>query len=338
MFQSKMKKSTKIVLIILSVLSFISVVFIISGIKKSKKEGAPALTPPRPQIPTYIQGALPIEVKVKKEEFNFPEKLPFLSASPETVSKDTAQMIASVLGFQKPPDEFEDINEGFKYYWTNESSFLMVTPKTATIKYGLSSPTVPVVTDKHLSNEELIKLATTFLTDKKIIEKEKIKSSSITPYKENPLSEGLEKTDRESARVFQINFTYSLADYEILTIDPSIPLVFVQILPDGSVYNLEVILFKNAVAGPTEYSLRSYDEILANLSEAKLMSLQNDYINLSDLIASDIKNITVDKISLVYLLDSAKSQNLQPVYLLEGATEIINSTADRALLYLPAIK
>ena len=330
-----MKKKKKI-LLVLGILA-IAFLFVAYFFLKQKEE-QPVLPPPKPQIPSYFKGILPIQLTITEKEFEFPSESPVLSFTVDSISKNEASEIAKKLGFEKEPGEFEDINEGIKYFWSDDKSSLVATPKTGKIKFNLSSPKVPVVANKQLTDSSITQIATDFLVNSAIVEREKIKLTSIIPQKENFPSGGLETTTREKAKVFQVSFTYTITDYEILTIDPSAPLIFVQILPDGSVYSMEAVRLKNISKSQTLYELKSYEDLKSSLNEARLISLLNDYINISDLAPEDIKSINIDKIELVYLLDSYSSKELQPVFLLEGPAEVVGSTANKALLYLPAIK
>ena len=101
---------------------------------------------------------------------------------------------------------------------------------------------------------------------------------------------------------------------------------------------MEAVSLKDVSKSQTLYELKSYEDLKNSLNEARLISLLNDYINISVLTPGDIKSINIDKIELVYLLDSYSSKKLQPVFLLEGPVEVAGSTANKALLYLPAIK
>lgn len=330
-----MKKKKKI-LLVLGILA-IAFLFVAYFFLKQKEE-QPVLPPPKPQIPSYFKGILPIQLIITEKEFEFPSESPVLSFTVDSISKNEASEIAKKLGFEKEPGEFEDINEGIKYFWSDDKSSLVATPKTGKIKFNLSSPKVPVVANKQLTDSSITQIATDFLVNSAIVEREKIKLTSIIPQKENFPSGGLETTTREKAKVFQVSFTYTITDYEILTIDPSTPLIFVQILPDGLVYSMEAVRLKNISKSQTLYELKSYEDLKSSLNEARLISLLNDYINISDLAPEDIKSINIDKIELVYLLDSYSSKELQPVFLLEGPAEVVGSTANKALLYLPAIK
>src|SRR3989344_4389990 len=293
---------------------------------------------PEPSIPNFISGKLPVSMSIKKEDFNFPAELGLLGVSSETIKDSDAKQIATNLQFPEEPLIVNDVREGTKFIWSTSKKFLFITPSTGTIKYGLNTPEPPEVTNKKLSLESLIETVKSILSQNKIVQQEEIKISSIDYLKVNPISEGFQKTTQTEAEVYQLNFTYKNSDYEILTLLPSKPLIFVQLLPDGSVFNLEVIHLKGVVNTNEKYAIKNYEDVLNDLENAKIVNLFNDRINLSEIKVGKIRSIEIDQIKLSYLLDSPSSKNLQPVFLLEGSINILDSSANRVQLYLPAIK
>ena len=153
----------KILIILLVIIFLISVVYLVTSSKN--KESQPTISPAKPNIPSYITGSLPILFNIKKEDFNFPTRLPLISVSPKVISKENAIEISKNLGFKDIPQEFNDINEGIKYYWTSDTHSLVITPKTGTIKYNFASEEVPNTVNKNLSDAELVKTASEFLKE-----------------------------------------------------------------------------------------------------------------------------------------------------------------------------
>ena len=329
-----MKK--KYIFIALAVLALASGFFIFIKIRQAGQ--SPTVTPRRPDIPDYVTGKLPIEILVKKEDFNFPSQLPTLSVSKRGISKENALAFSGKLGFTENVEEFEDVNEGVKYYTSNDKYFFIATPKTSVVKYGLSTSEFPQTANKRLTDEELTNISLKFLTENNFYSESQIKALSVSYYKKSAASEGLEKTDRGSAELFQVDFILGLSDYEILTSRSTNPLVFVQILPDGEIYNSEILLAGGLQKGITEYPLKTYEDLTSSLDEAKLITLSGDYISLSDLTTKEIENLEVEKIRLVYLLEEGKENILQPIYVLEGPAKILSSTANYASIYIPAYK
>lgn len=292
---------------------------------------------PQPNIPVQIEGALPLAFEIDSNDFNFPSELSLLSITPEEISLDKIKEIASNLGFTTEPNVFKDKKEGNKYYWTDGDVFFLVTPKTNTIKHG-KSVLPKAVQNKQLSNDDYVRLGTEFLKDVILIPEEQIKFSDIIFLEKNPRSDGFIETPESVADIIQVNFTHKISDYEILTLEPSKPLIFIQFLKDGSIYNTEIISLGKVTKSENLYQLKSYEDVKNSLDQAILIHLLNDYINISDLSSDLIKKINIEEISLVYLRDKPSTNTLQPVFLLEGKASVAQSSANWAQLYLPAIK
>lgn len=332
---NKFKKYLKPTIIFL-VIFFIGYLLYLDISKKNIDKNNTVLTPKKPSIPNYIETTLPIEINNTK--YTFPNTLPFLKIRQSEITKAKIIDISKKLGFTGEPNEFDDVDEGKKYYWNNETHFMTSTPKNSLIKFGMSTNNLPNSSGKRLTNDELKKISLDFLTEAGLVEKDKIIYSSIIPYKISETTEGLEKTTEELAKVYQINFRYKLSDFEILNIDPNQPLVFVQILPDGTIFNTEVKLLDQIEKGITEYKIKNIEDIKNNKGEIRIVSINNDYIPFIDLKSYKFEKINIDSIKLVYLLDSKNYNELQPVFLMEGNVKITNSTANRASFYLPAFK
>ena len=328
----KRKKILKIIFTVFAITFLGLYIFV------SRKKPTTSFPPLKPQIPSYIKGSLPIVFSLSEKDFSFPKTISILTFNIKRISKNEAQRIASKLGFAEEVQTFEDINEGNKFFWKNQKYFLIITEKTGSVEYGLNDSSLINSPNKQISDQGLINLATDFLKDNFLFDDIKIKETRILPLKVSPLNQGFIETTKSQATVHQINFSIGDAKNEILTIDPSTPIMFVRVLPDGNMHSSEVVFLDNLSESDEKYEIKGYQDVLNSVREIKLISLLNDYINISDLTLEDITSISVDKIKLVYLLDSFSSKTLQPVFLLEGDVEVKNSSANRALLYLPAIK
>lgn len=292
---------------------------------------------PQPSIPGSLKGGITVKFTFTSEEFKFPKTLPLIEVPPRKITKDEARKIAKNLGFSKEPLEARDVREGIKYYWTDPEKSLVVTPNSGIVSYALNLSEPPKVANKQLSDKELARIAKEMVA-KLGVNAENVELSDIVPLKENPLTEGFSNSSREGAQIFQINLRYKVSEYQILTITPDHPLIFVQILPDGTVYNSRVVMLGGATRSQGEFPLKNYEEIKTSTNEMILVAILNAYVSISELNKGDIRNATIDKISLYYLLDNPSSKVIQPVYLLEGPVEIPGYKNTRAQFYLPAIK
>jgi hypothetical protein len=296
------------------------------------------LTPAKPSIPSSITGTLPIEVSVKSSDFIFPKELPTLSLSLKVLNKESVEAISEKLGLGTSLDEFEDVNEGIKYFIDTDKYSFIATPKTAIIKYGMTASDFPIVPNKNLSDTELTRVATDFLVKNGFYGESQIKSLPVIYFKTDPSGEGFIQTSKTSAQLFQVGFLFSSSKYEIVTDYSEGQQIFVRILPDGTIYDSEILLAESVKEGITNYPLKNYDDLINNLSQAKLISLDGGFVSPSDLTIKDIQNLKIEKISLVYFLEKGKESLLQPIFVLEGPATLSKSSANYAKIYLPAYK
>lgn len=331
-----MNKRTKIIGGLLIFVIFIAIGIIIAS--REEQQDVPQRKLSGPIIPNQYKGDLPLQSSIDEKEFNFPKKAPLLSFSFSEISKEESQKIADKLGFSGEPLSVNDFREGVKYIWSNETFFLVVTPKTATLKYGLNN-LIPTVTDEKLGDESLANIAIDFLSQAGLASKDDIKSSTVTFLKESLQGEGFQETDRESTEVFQINFVYNVSDFDILTLNSSEPLIFVQIQRDGSIFKAQVTRLKDILKTEDQYALKNYEDVQNSLDQAVLMDLINAYISIPDLSKTDIENIDLEEVKLAYLFESPQTKTLQPIYVLKGRVKISGYQDDiEAILYMPALK
>src|SRR3989344_2822576 len=290
-----MSNKNKVIVVFLFIIILIGIGIIIAS-SQSKVRPVPEKIP-APIIPKQIQGKLPIQKIVEKKDFDFPKKAPLLNFAFSELSKEESQSIANNLGFKGEPLTIDDVREGTKYIWSNEIFYFVSTPKIAIIKYGLNN-LITSVPSKNLTDEDLVKIASDFLSQNSLLNIEEIKFTSIIFLKESLQSEGFQETNRDDADVFQINFAYNISDYEIITLKPTEPLIFVQVQKDGTIFRVQVTKLKEIIKTDEEYSLKTYEEVLASLDEAVLMDLVNVYLSIPDLSKEDIKSIDVQKVKL----------------------------------------
>ncbi len=317
---------------------FLLAVFYLIYISRLNKNKVAVLTPPAPDIQSSLIGKLPVKLSVKKDEFKFPKALPILSFSKRNISKANAQNLAQNLKIQGQIEEFEDISEGVKYYASDDSYFLVITPKSSIIKYGVSSGLLPAVPRKILSEEDLKNLALSFFLNNGFYGENQVKPMGVRYLKRSSLNEGLEKAELSSAEVVQVDFSFSSEDYQVFSQYSVNPLIFVQLLPNGEIYYSEAVFSSSVQKGFSDYPLKTFEDIASSLSEAKLINLSGDYISISDLSIKDIQELDIQTIRLAYLLEDGKEDSLQPIFILEGPAKISGSSANKAILYMPAFK
>ncbi|MBL7036937.1 hypothetical protein ISR94_03865 [Candidatus Microgenomates bacterium] len=331
------KKNKKVIIYIVILLAIIIFSVYLSTTKTTKEEKI-VLSPPKPDISKRIDGNLPISFNISVKDFSIPEKLPFLKILFKKPSEDESQDLAKRVGITTAPNIFRDANKGIKYYWNTIDYSLIITPQTSVVKYFSNSSKPPATIDKNLTEKEVIERAKNFTENILSINKEILKAYSVVYYTTSDTSEGFTKTDKGNATLYQVNITDNSTGYNILTTEADNPLMFVQLLPDGTIYSFQGVLYQNITKGITEYPLKTYNDIIESKDRINIVNISNDYLPLVDLNIKDFNAIDINEISIFYLLDDRRNPELQPIFYLKGDVSISNSTADKASFYLPAFK
>lgn len=324
---------------LLTVFIILAIAFVVSVFYLSrKKEPTATIVPQKPSIPSAITGSLPIKTSLKESDFDFPAELPMISITQRILSKEDVETFLNKLGMGTTLDEFGDVNEGVKYYKNSDTHFFVATPKTSVVKYGMSNSEFPIVVSKNIGNTGLVKIATDFIVQNGFYTEEQIKPLPVLYLKTSPTNEGFVETDSLSAQLFQIGFVFKSSGYEIVTDSSEGQQIFVQVLPNGTIYNSEIMLVDEIKEGITRYPLKNYGDLTNSLSQAKLISFSGDYISPSDFTIKDILSLEIESVRLVYFLEKTKPDMLQPIFILEGPAQVSKSTANYATIYLPAFK
>lgn len=338
------KINLKVVIIVLGVLALISIVYIIYKIQQNKT------AVPRGErfqqsinVPNYFQGTnLPITNNIKSSDFNFPSSLPYLQTSSTGFNTGTANAVANKMGFTGEPITFQDIQNGSVMIWNGENYTLTAKQKSGEIQLTSNLPTETLVAnaeDKSLSDDDLKNIASSFLNGRAGLDPTQTKFIGFSYFKQENGVENLAKTDKGGAEVIQLNYYQSTSPYPILTQNPDLPQIWIQLLKDGSIYSFTANLGYNFQESQTEYPLKNYTQFSAEIGSSVLVSLNNGNINIPDLSSTDINTLQINSVSLAYLLDFGSQGILQPVFLLEGKASVNGfSTPVDVSLYLPAFE
>ena len=333
-----MKKMPKFPIIcFLVAVVVIAYVFLI--LKPEPEQPEIAIVPiPQPSIPVQYTGKYTITLDLDKKSFNFPSSASAIKLNTSEISDMDAKQVGKNLGFQGEPKIIQDYFDGTKYFWKNEKSYLSISTEKGKIKFNMHN--IPSTQNKQLSDESVSIIAKNYLISNFLVQEEEIKFSSLTYLrKPNNIESGLIETNKENASLFRVIFTPSSSEFELLTLSPQRPLYFVEILPDGNIYQVQVSKLTNISETNEKYNLLNYEEVNNSLDKAILVGITGGYVSISDIKPTDIKSVKINKIKLAYLLDSPDANIYSPVFLLTGPVEVIDKKGTLiAQLYLPAIK
>jgi len=334
-----MKKNRIILLTLLVLVSGLSILYLVLSQKKPVSENPAAF--PAPAIPDYVKGQIIFEFNIDSTNPILPQKVSYLRQSLNTpIPDEEIKKIATNLGFTKEASSINDIKMGPVYFYNNPNNFLTIYPQIRKIKFGpatSSDSRILSAINKNLTDNAMVAIAEDFLINKVGLPKGGIKFNNFIYLERDPTLELFKETDKNSAQIFQLNFTPSDAIYPILTLNPQQTTIYAQVLKDGTVLNSEVVFPGKLSPSINEYPIKSLEQIKNEADKAVLVSLNDSNINLPDLKEGSVRNITVEKVSLVYLLDKPLAEELLPVFLLEGKASVQGyNNLLNVSLYLPA--
>ncbi len=232
-------------------------------------------------------------VKVDKNlELQTPENLPTISIVFKEITKDESVKIAKGLGFSEDMNELKDVTEGTKYLWSNNDNYLWITPKKSQLNFAMNQ--FPEnIDNKQLSEDSIKEKALDFMVNKFNLDNDFIKVVSMSFYKVSQHSEGFSETTKNDSQLFHVDLTYKDINYPVLTSIPNFQILFVEILPDGEIYKAGAYIVDSINKLQINYGVKTLSEIKSSISEARLISIENDYLYLIDLKSEQVKNIDV---------------------------------------------
>lgn len=329
-------KIKKILLITLVLISIVSAFYLLNLSKSTRRP--PTFIPAKPTLVQNYKGKFTITLSVDKNQFNFPEKLPFLEfeSSPSPLNESFAKEVADNLGFVGEPTKVEDSLDGTTYFWKSDKGTLFTYSRSRKIRYGSGTFTPGI--NKQLSDTAISATAQEFIVNNGLLAKDSFQIGDTRFLGQFPEGEGFRETTKEKALLCQVSILPKNVDYELISPSSVEPASYIQIKQDGSIYSFQISIFPALRNGATEYKLKNYNEVKSSLSEAYLIELRRSTAFLSDLPIDLIQNIEVSKIEVAYLIESPKSTSFQPVYKLSGEATLKDSSPKAAAtLYLPAI-
>jgi hypothetical protein len=329
----------KKLLLVLFGLSLISVVLIgfLYFRQKSVPQEPVVIAPP--DIPNYtVQDKIKYQLNISQKDFVFPQEAPLLKMSsiiPYTDSE--ALTFANKLKFTSQPIIANDVFDGKTYIWNSDNATLTIWLKTRKLNYSLT--TKPSTANTQFSDTTIKQSATNFLSDNFGLKSDDLKFSSFIYLKTTSAAEGFTKTNKDSASVYQVNFYPNVSQNTILTLDPNKTPYSVWVLPDGSIYEADINSVGGLSLGETKYPLKTFTDFTNAIQKAVIVNLDDGKVDTKDISQDSISTINVNKVSLAYLIDTATSDYLQPVFLIEGTAQIVGFSRNiNIALYLQAIK
>jgi hypothetical protein len=313
----------------LGFICLISIIYLISTTNPS-----PSNKTSLPVIQSPVNGELLIESDLTENSIKIPTTLPVYQLEPSQLSPTEISSIAINFGFSTQPLKFKDVNIGEVYFWSEGDNTLRISPIQNFIEFKKTFPVNQ--TGTFSSPVALQNTAEKFLSDKIITGSNSFNFDSVRYLKY--LTESAGETTPDKADVADIKFIQNIDSYPILNLSTSVGTIDIQIARNNDIV-LAYLDLAPKMSGQEVVSVKSFTELVSQIKQSKLVSLDKGKIDLLTISNSMIKKITITSASLGYLKQSnLTSQVLQPIFIMEANAQLTNGLSVPAQLYLPAAK
>lgn len=323
--RSKLKIIVPVVVIIVLIIVFIVL---------RQRKGIPQIIQTNgPEITTYVKGTFPIDVKLTKSDFNFPDSLPLLNVGvANTITLEEAKSYAKSFGINTEPQLLNDTIDGTVYFWSDNSSSLTIRPKSNQVRYIVNKS---ALTGTRLKEADLVNKASSYLLQRSLVSDTSSKTVYVS-YQRNS-GEGIDVTTIDQADFAYINFSVNAADYRIVTINPLSSPLKVRILPDGTIVEVDITRLPTITRGTVNYQIKNFDQFNASITQSKIVSLDDGNMVSPNTSTNPIKSVNVSSVELAYLMDSISSSTFKPIFIVKGIADIEGIGNNLSVyLYLPA--
>jgi len=292
---------------------------------------------PQPNIHQEYKGNTELTLELSESEFDFPNNLPLLERqSTIEITPEDVTSLSLRLEFVDKPIISKDQIRGNIYIFNNNTNSLIVIPQIGNIKYTPNKQAESIIANainKQLTDKNITNIAKDFLLDKIEIPNNNLTHVDTTFLTLNKTLESYQKTSKEAAVLYQVNFSPIYQKLPLVTLNPLNTPYTVQVMKDGAILNSEIVFPPTYKTTNTKHKIKNYNQLQDSLNEAYLVSLNDSNVNLPDLDENEVEEITITEVKLAYLLNDIDNQILQPIFVLEGTT----ASDLNAILYLPAI-
>jgi hypothetical protein len=269
----------------------------------------------------------------------FPEvkNLPIYEYSfPDGTPKERAVRWARVLGFAGEPEEGQGRLLGETFSFSKGGEYLEVRSKASSLSYS-----VDIAADESV-------LKGSFLPSPEqaaVIVERTIRDLGFysprlqfDPQKTRFLKKGTSRprpSAQSEADFLEIHYTAKIGDRQIYLdsgqslIDP----IIAWVGKDGRLLYLEYHVVGRVGGKRGDYPLKSREEVLADLKEGRGVIVDSSFLG-----KPDISSLTINQISLGYLLPLPDVNIIQPIYVLRGTGVLASGERITLTYYLPAVK
>jgi hypothetical protein len=307
----------------------------------SKTDNLLSLIPP--DIKTYNS---PVP-NLNNLENNFPEfknALEVFQVNNYSISDQEALNLAQGFGYQDNPIITNNIN-GPIYSWSNEFNNLSIYLQEAKFQYGLDLLNHPELIsgqppDLQKTEEEF----RIFLSQRNLIPQDPI---ILKPNEKDFYLIGGTNFIKTNSKNPQAKLTFLSFNYELngLIINgPRTPLISAYFDNNFQIARFDYSKIFSTISLLNLYPIKNKEEVLKNLKNNPQISflknsesLYQESLILGETIP-DLRDLSFNKIELIYYQSPQKQTYLQPVFLITGQAVLNDGRAAEVGIYLPAIK
>jgi len=325
------------IILIVFLLIILSLVF-----KKQKKQTENEVSLfPKEFLPVYIEGENKINFEIDKKTLDFPEKLPNLKKEIlPPLSRTEAEQIAENLGFPNLPIVSKGVYPEEVLIWNNENYSLSIILNKRIVTY---EPNIDqrsylyTVMRQQFFEEDIENYVNNFLLDNFDFFISNLSLTKFTYLKRIEGSYNYEETDRNNSEILQLNYIDGESEYPILSSSSLQTNMNVQIMKDKTILLMQLELLGKFFKSNEEFVIKNYEEIVNESKNAKIISMGDIYLDDIDL--SDIKNISINEITIAYYIEDRLQESMQPIYVFKGTAKVEKYNEELPIvLYLPAYK
>lgn len=330
----------KLIFISLAILVVISIGYLLT--RKSSEPGQtvkkPAFTPFPAKIFTNTKPLSRVRVLASKEAFPKNTELSIIVKKPSPpFTENQAKTWAANLGFSGDVITTKDAIRGSVYLWSSDQAYLNVYTDSKIIEYALLDYNTSRVASP-AANEEIIRVAKDFLVRNKFVTENQLALPNITFFGVSGSdSDKLSIVTKQAATIYQVNFSSTVDGVTLIPLDPINAPIYVWVLPNGTIAKAYISDLGTLTQTNERYPLKTYEEVVSQAASATIISLDDGFTSPETTSVENLGEITVEEISIAYLIDSQQAISYQPVYILKGKTVIKNTSGEvSVIMYLPA--
>lgn len=327
-----MFKNKKLTIAVLLALAIIAIILFLWP--KQKSSLRPTSELPKPKIETAVNTILAVESHLSADKVKIPPRLPVYTVGTTAISLEDSSAIATNFGFTTAVQVLADARFGPTYIWSESNiGNLRIVPVTHIVDY--KAPFIAVSKNKQFESEkEIISKARRFLISRSLENEDKLLSPKIRYL--TTTDESYIAVEKNLADLIDITFPESINNYQVVNPTTEVGTINIKLNRDSDV--ISVYLDKTSqIISSADYAVKTFSELTASLSAAKIQSLDNGVID-PTAVSTSINKVVIENATIAYYQElSAKQQYLQPIFVLDGTAVFKTGQAVPVILYLPAL-